>query len=90
MRVSGANGKNLAFGNMRNRPITGTTDWAHYAIVLDIAEEAEDLVFGFLLSLDGQVWMADVQLDVVDRSVPTTDILEEIAVYFPVNMGFEE
>jgi len=90
MRISDAHGKNLAFDNMRNRFVTGTTDWAHYAIVLDVAEEAEDIVFGFLMSLDGQAWMADVQLEVVEKSVPTTDILEEIAAYYPTNLDFEE
>ena len=90
MRISGANGKMLAFDNMRNRPITGTNDWTPHSIVLDVAEEAEDIIFGFLLSLDGQVWMADVQLEVVDQSVPTTDILNEIQSYFPTNLDFEE
>ena len=90
MRVSGADGKMLAFDNMRSRPITGTNDWAHHAIVLDVAEEAEDILFGILSSLKGQVWMADVHLEVVDREVPTTDLLAEIAPYFPVNLGFEE
>jgi hypothetical protein len=90
MRVSDANDKMLAFDNMRKRFITGTTDWAHYAIVLDVAEEAEDIIFGFMMSLDGQAWMADVQLEVVEKSVPTTDILEEITAYFPTNLDFEE
>ena len=90
MRVGGAGDKMLAFDNMRNRQITGTNEWAHHAIVLDVAEDAEDIVFGFLLSLNGQVWMADVHLDEVGPDVPTTDILEEIVPYFPVNLGFEE
>jgi hypothetical protein len=90
MRVSGADGKMLAFDNMRNRPITGTSDWTNVAIVLDVADEAEDIIFGLLLSLKGQVWMADVHLDTVERDVPTTDILPEVAPYFPVNLGFEE
>jgi transcriptional regulator with XRE-family HTH domain len=90
MRIDGPNGKMLAFDNMRNRFITGTNDWTPHAIVLDVAEEAEDIVFGFLLSLDGQVWMADVQLEVVDQSVPITDILDEIQPYFPTNLDFEE
>jgi hypothetical protein len=90
MRIGGANGKMLAFDNMRNRFITGTHDWEHHSIVLDVADDAENIVFGFLSSLAGQAWMADVQLDVVDRSVPTTDILEEIEHYFPTNLDFEE
>ena len=90
MRIGGSNDKMLAFDNMRNRFITGTNDWAPHAIVLDVAEEAENIIFGFLSSLEGQAWMADVQLEVVDQSVPTTDILDEIQPYFPTNLGFEE
>ena len=60
MRIGGKNGKILAFDNMRNRFITGTNDWAHHAIVFDVAEDAEDIVFGFLSSLKGQSWMTDV------------------------------
>jgi transcriptional regulator with XRE-family HTH domain len=90
MRISGENGKLLAFDNMRERFITGTTDWERYEIVLDAAEEAEDIVFGVLLSLEGQVWMADVELEAVDKSVATTDILEEIAPFFPVNLDFKD
>ncbi|MBN2147241.1 MAG: hypothetical protein JW726_07625 [Anaerolineales bacterium] len=90
MRVSGAEGKMLAFDNMRNRPISGTSDWAQYAIVLDVVEQAEEIIFGILLAQQGQVWMADVRLEDVGQEVPTTDILAEVAPYFPVNLGFEE
>jgi hypothetical protein len=90
MRVTAANGKMLAFDNMRERFISGSNDWTQHAIVLEVAEDAEAIIFGLLSSQQGQVWMADVHLDVVDRSVPTTDILAEIAPYFPVNLDFAE
>jgi hypothetical protein len=90
MRVSGANGIMLAFDNMRERFISGTNDWARHAIVLDVAEEAEEIIFGILSSQQGQVWMADVHIDVVGLDIPTTDILAEISAYFPVNLNFEE
>jgi hypothetical protein len=90
MRVGGPEDKMLAFDNMRNRQISSTNDWAQYAIVLDVAEDAENIVFGLLLSMNGQVWMADVHLDVVGLDVPTTDILNEMVPDFPVNLGFEE
>ncbi len=90
MRVGGAGDKMLAIDNMRDRPITGSTEWAYHAIVLDVAEDAENIVFGFLLSLNGQAWMADVHLDVVGPDVPTTDLLEESIPDLPVNLGFEE
>jgi len=47
MRVGGAGDKMLAFDNMRDRPITGTNGWAHHAIVLDIAEDAETIILAF-------------------------------------------
>jgi hypothetical protein len=90
MRIGGDNGQMLAFDNMQKRPITGTTDWTHHAIVLDVAEEAENILFGILLAEKGQVWMADVILDTVKKDVPTTDLLEEIASFFPVNLSFTE
>jgi hypothetical protein len=90
MRVGGENGDMLAFDNMRDRPITGTNDWKHYAIVLDVAEKAHGIMFGILSSMKGQVWMADVHLDEVDRDIPTTDQLPDLESYFPVNLGFEE
>jgi hypothetical protein len=90
MRISAEDGKLLAFDNMRSRYISGTTDWGTHAVVLDVAEEAESIIFGILLSLKGQVWMADVHLEGVGPEVPTTDLLAEIAPYFPVNLDFAE
>ncbi len=55
MRVAGAGDKMTAFDNMRDRPITGSNEWAHYSIVLDVAEDAENIVFGIFLSFTGQV-----------------------------------
>lgn len=90
MRISRSDGKILAFDNMRNRPITGTNDWSPHAIVLDVSKDAEEIIFGVLLAEKGQIWMADVHLETVEKDVPTTDLLEEIAPYFPVNLEFEE
>lgn len=90
MRISDPDGKVLAMDNMKDRFITGTNDWARHSIVLDVAEKAEDIMFGVLSSLKGQVWMADVRLEEVGQDVPTTDMLAEIAAYFPMNLDFEE
>lgn len=68
--------KQLAFDNMRdgnkNRSITGTNAWKKYDIVLDVSEEATDIVFGALLSGTGQIWFEKIKFDIVDNSVPTT------------------
>lgn len=90
MRISAADGKMLAFDNMRNRKITGSSDWSPHAIVLDVAQEAESIIFGLLLSLKGQVWMADVRLEPVGPDIPTTDLLAEVAPFFPTNLDFKE
>jgi hypothetical protein len=90
MRVGAADDRMLAFDNMRNRPITGSSDWSEYAVVLDVAAEAETVGFGVFLSLGGQVWMADVRLEPVDLSVSTTDQLGEVLHETPANLDFSE
>jgi hypothetical protein len=80
MRVDGPGGYStngrpaqvLAFDNMQNRPITGTTDWAQYQVVLDVAASAVNLAYGILLSAEGSTWLSGVNVEVVDATVPTT------------------
>jgi hypothetical protein len=62
----------LAFDNMQARPIKGTADWKRDDVVLDIPPEARALAFGVLLAGAGQLWVDDLQLEVVDRSVAVT------------------
>ncbi|CAF1833606.1 AraC family transcriptional regulator [Bacillus subtilis] len=91
MRVDSAADDVLQFDNMSNRPITGTTNWNHYAIVLDVPENSAVISFGVQLSGPGQVWMDHVVFEEVDQSVPSTnlempgELLDE-----PVNLSFEE
>jgi hypothetical protein len=72
LRVDGESKGTLGFDNMQNRPITGTTDWAQYEVVLDVPPQATNVAYGLLLAGSGQVWLDGVSLDVVDGSVPTT------------------
>jgi erythromycin esterase len=72
MRVDGSDGV-LAFDNMQDRSIQGSTDWQEYEIVLDVPEDSVNIAFGVLLSGTGQVWVDDFQFDVVDQDVPTTN-----------------
>jgi hypothetical protein len=51
MRVDKSRGATpLAFDNMHNRPIQGSTDWQSYDVVLDVAEDASTISFGILLT----------------------------------------
>ena len=49
-RVDGASGV-LAFDNMQDRGVTGTTDWKRYDIELPVAADAKNINFGALLHL---------------------------------------
>ena len=73
LRVDGA-GYSLNFDNMSNRPIKGTTDWKKYEVVLDVPEESIAIAFGILLRGEGQVWIDDLQLEVVGQDMPTTGL----------------
>ncbi|HHV53911.1 MAG TPA: sigma-70 family RNA polymerase sigma factor [Firmicutes bacterium] len=75
MRVDGPQRNTLSFDNMSNRPIVGTTGWTKYSLVLDVPESSLNIAFGILLAGRGQVWVAELQFDVVGDDVPTTDLL---------------
>lgn len=74
MRVDGARQGVLSFDNMQNRPIRGTLDWKQYAIVLDVPQESVGIFFGILLAGPGEVWLANVQFEIVSSTVPTTGV----------------
>lgn len=80
MRVDGADPLSpqgmsaLAFDNMGNRPVTGTTNWTKYEIVLDVRADAVNLAYGILLSAEGSVWVTGVRLDVVDPTTAPTGL----------------
>ncbi|MBR2569635.1 MAG: helix-turn-helix transcriptional regulator [Paenibacillus sp.] len=92
LRIDGKDEEPLAFDNMMNRAIRGTTDWTSYEVVLDVADNAHAIAFGILLSGTGQVWADSIRLEEVDVSVPTTDGSGEGEVLrdAPINLDFEE
>lgn len=61
MREDGENNL-LAFDNMQNRSVKGTTDWTEYTIRLPIEPTGRKLFFGAILSGEGKVWVDDLQL----------------------------
>ena len=90
MRVDGDDKTPLAFDNMQNRPIKGTSGWTKYEIVLDVADKATAIAFGILLDGAGAVWIDDIRFEVVDRSVPTTGYGGSTQRAAPENLGFED
>jgi len=91
MRVDGAGGKSLAFDNMQDRPIKGTSDWTKYEIVLNVPAQAEQIAYGILLTGRGDVWMDDLKFEVVgDATTTTTDGNAGKIPDAPVNLDFEQ
>ena len=72
MRIDGKEKTGLAFDNMMERPVKGTTDWKKYEVVLDVPAEAEEIFFGFLVAGKGRGWVDDIKFEVVNNDVPTT------------------
>ncbi len=62
----------VAFDNMQNRPIKGTTNWQQYDVVLDVPQDATGIFFGILLGGTGQVWISNAKFEVVRSDVQTT------------------
>jgi hypothetical protein len=88
-RVDGKeSGKSLAFDNMYDRKITGTTEWKQYEIVLDVPAEATRLAYGALLGGTGTVWFDDINFEIVTDKVHATnkDVNTPEA---PTNLGFD-
>jgi len=75
----------VAFDNMHNRSIKGTTDWQEYEVVLDVPQDATRIDFGVLLAGTGRVWLNGVEFDVVGLDIPTTDEIGE-----KPKLGFEK
>ena len=70
LRIDGADPKPLGFDNMATRPVTGTSAWTRYQIVLDVPIAAKNVVFGFLLFGAGTVWADNFSLEILDDRTP--------------------
>lgn len=90
MRIDGHNKEQLGFDNMTGREIKGNTDWQKCEIVLDIPSNSKSISFGVLLAGNGKVWFDNFQLEEVDKSIATTNmILGKTLPSEPINLDFE-
>ncbi len=89
LRVRPKNGdESLAIDNMQRRPIKGTNAWTKAEIVLDVPANASDIMFGGWVGLKGKIWLDDLLVEIVDATVPTTDVSPWPDA--PQNLGFEQ
>ena len=63
LRVDGIGRTPLAFDNMQDRALHGTSDWAVYSITLDVSPVAVRLAYGVLLSGAGEVDVRNVTFE---------------------------
>jgi hypothetical protein len=88
--------KPLAFDNMhdggKDRSIKGTTDWTKYEIVLEVPIKTSNIAFGALLVGTGQIWFDNLAFEVVDNTIPTSEIVKESTklIKEPTNLDFEK
>lgn len=83
MRIDGKDGKVLAFDNMQNRPLRGTTSFQWYSVVLEVPVEAERVTFGVLLHGPGAVFIREVVFQEADLNVSTTDLVGPLRAQSP-------
>ena len=89
MRIDGSNQKMLGFDNMDSHPVTGTTDWKRYEVVLDVPDNSVDIAFGIFLNGGGKMWADDFKLEPVGKDVPVTDT-DAALRKTPTNMDFDQ
>jgi hypothetical protein len=90
MRVDGKQGQPpLAFDNMQERPIKGTSAWRNYEVVLDVPDGATNVAFGILVDGPGTVWINNAKFEEVSNSIPTTD-QTKVRPKGPTNLGFDK
>ena len=73
-RVNGHNNdaRPLAMDTMRGRIIKGTSNWRRDELVLDVSSFARDIVYGAMLRGTGELWISDMKIEVVAKSVRLT------------------
>jgi hypothetical protein len=81
--------KHVAFDNMHDRPITGSSDWKKYDVVLDVPQDATGMSFGVLRTGSGTVWLSGAKFEIVGPSVLTTDGDAVQNPDEPTNLDFE-
>jgi len=57
-------GQTLAFDNMANRGVKGTSDWKEYSIRLPLSGDANTIFIGALVVGPGRLWVDQLQLEV--------------------------
>jgi erythromycin esterase-like protein len=75
-RVDGEGGKILAFDNMQNRGVTGTTPWTRCEISLDVPPNATNINFGVLHPGNGTAWFDSLEVQIAGKPFSDPDAFD--------------
>lgn len=89
MREDGED-NNVAFDNMAEQNLKGTTEWKEYSIVLPLKPDARKLHFGVLLAGTGKAWADDLQLLVDGKPVVQAAKIERPKTIFELDTQFDQ
>jgi hypothetical protein len=68
----------IAFDNMQQRGIKGSTPWRKYEILLEMSpKNTEKIVFGALMSGKGKMWVDDLKVSIDGKDIKNAKIFEE-------------
>lgn len=92
VRAEDAQGRVLAFRNMMERPVRGSTDWSPHLVSIDLPEQTAKVVFGALLVGEGEVWVDKLSLQGAGPERAIEQLRQKIRSLpdKPANLGFEE
>jgi hypothetical protein len=79
----------LAFENMQQRQIKGTTEWMEYSITLPVHPDARKLFFGFLVVGTGKAWADDLQLLVDGKPIWQAPKAEHVPTVLETDHEFD-
>lgn len=69
--IGGSNSESLAFENMYQHKIKGTSDWKEYAIKLPYPSRADTIFVGGLLSGKGTAWFDNFKIEIDGKDIQT-------------------
>lgn len=84
------NQESLAFDNMRNNPIKGTTDWQAYEITLPYPKEADAIYVAGILSGKGEAWFDDFVVSIDGQDIQTLKEAEKVVSKAKLDTAFNK
>jgi len=82
---------NIAFDNMSQNGVTGTTDWQEYIITLDLnPEKTQAIVIGGLLVGKGKMWLDDLRVSIDGKDIKDAQILAKTVYPAELDSAFDK